>query len=813
MSFCLSLPFRIFAAGNIDKIKVCMDCGEETVGYVIDNIMLLGKKKKEDKEAVRKFFEEVLERSLNDELCGGTGKMPLVMDFMSTELSFNYNPPMPLNIMDIISLSDTASVKKLSEKDVTTVEANVNLKDFKIALHPSEKFPIGLSLCPQQQQHQCTTPRSLGGEGDKAGPEKAEDDDEGRLTPTDIIFVKYRLEYGDKNSIRKRGDSDERKPKHFLFFTFSGIRVVSDGSTNTLLGLAKRISHPENFVPQADERNFGDDVTVDVKFCDIDFVQEDTATLARMNNNNNNSSPFMATVKYLPKSDAGMLYLQDRFTYKITQLKVRHENEVEQLRAALEGARKEVKDLEELLIGAKVSCATMAVNLEEANNSLIKARRDGVMKDARITQLIAEKVALGSSIRGAAAGSGNLASNTDIQNLIRDLNDKNIELSSECELLRVEVSAQQASLQKLSDDKNAHIERLQKAAAEREKTLTEENQRLKRLLAERDAQLEQTQKALLDRQILAEKLAQAEKQLADQRKAVDLTLKKSASKKICPTSPRGIPSLGLPVVSSAAPSPCDSGAVYCENSSTPPPPPPPPQRPQQQQHQIFSSSSSLLLLPNAQKKQSEEKPREAEKDGDERGEKSDQSKEALPSLVSSASEARLMKKHRRFTRGKSLSNFIVSQSALKDSENEEKRIEKEKDAEDSTHTASAETESKHKKKKSKKAEQTDAEDPNITGSTPVVVSTTTTSSSAAKKSSHEHLKHRSSKRNVTVPDIDVRGIDSAITDDTGINIDEVIDEEDKDGKKKKKKRGFSKLKSQLESRKSKKKKDKADATN
>lgn len=701
------------------------------------------------------------------------GKMPLTMDFLSTELSFNYSPPMPLKIMDILVLSDSSGLKKLSEKDVTTVEANVNLKDFNISLHPSAKFPIGLSLRPQQQQQQH--------EHDQEGVagEPADSDESGdKLVPTDIIFIKYRLEYGDKNSIRKQGASDERRPKHYLFFTFSGIRVVSDGSTNTVIDLIKRITHPADFIPRIAERNFGDDVTVDVKFCDIDFAHEDTATTEKMKGIGNGSSPFLAAVKFLPRSDAGILYLQDRFTYKVTQLRIKHENEMERLQAVLEGARKEIKDLEELLIGAKVSCATMSVNLEESNNALIKAKRECVLKDAKITQLIAEKVALGSMIKSAAAGSGNLASNTEIQNLIKELNDKNIELSSECEQLRVEVSAQRANYLKLKDDKNAHIERLQKAAAEKEKTLIEENERLKKLLAERDAQLEAAQKSLLDRQIVAEKLAQAEKQIAEQQKTVELTLKKSASRKICPTA-SGLaysPSIMLssPQPSSLTSSSSSSTVAMSASLS----------------FDDTVSSNSPIPSSSVPQSSSAVSPRSQhiKESGDSAIEQSSGSSSRGISGSSAASDANMEKRQKRFMRGKSLANIHISHSLLDES--------------DETMTEIPATETKHKKKRSKKTEQEGDEGKGDDDA------------ALEKKSHHHSLKAKSSKRKVSVSDADGPVVTASAKSpkDSLINgLDEPVtaDEEDDGAKKKKTKRGFGKFKTQIDTKKTKKKKEKS----
>ena len=782
------LPFRIFAAGGIEKIQISMDCGEETIGFVLDNVMLLGKKKKEDKTAIKKFIEEVLERSLSDELDApkGSGKVPVTMDFLSTELSFNYNPPMPIKIMDILMLSDSSGLKRLSEKDVTTVEANINLKDFNISLHPSQKFPIGLSLCPQSQKTQqendsspAATPRES---------ESAVENSGDKLTPTDIIFIKYRLEYGDKNSIKKKGSSDERRPKHYLFFTVSGIKVVSDGSTNTIIDLIKRISHPVDFVPRVSERNFGDDVTVDIKFCDIDFVHEDTVSAARMKQRNNENNPFLASIKFLPKSDAGILYLQDRFTYKVTQLRVKHENELEKLQKTLEGARKEIKDLEELLIGAKVSCATMAVNLEESNNALIKAKREGVLKDAMITQLIAEKVALGSTIKTAAAGSGNLASNTEIQNLIKELNDKNIELSSECERLRVELSAQNVNLLKLNDDKNAHIERLQKAAAEREKTLVEENERLKKLLSERDAQLEAAQKSLLDRQIIAEKLAKAEKQIENQQRAVELTLKKTASRKICPTAstsslllsstgPMFTSASSITLSSPPSSSSLSSSAAFSVSSPF---------------DEAVGSSPTASPAPQSSVALSSASTKSQQLKDDSVFDQSSGSSKGISGT--SSSDAKMEKKHRRILRGKSLANLHPLHTPADDL--------------DETMTEVGSSETKHKKKKSKKAEQAseDGGDEEV---------------SAEKKSSHNSLKVKSSKRRISVAENADGSLGSAVSAgstgaaattprDSESNADELMGTED-DGSKKKK-RGYGKFKSAIDTKKSKKKKDKTEDT-
>lgn len=767
------MPFRIFAAGGIEKLQISMDCGEDTIGFVLDNVMLLKNKKKEDKAAISKFIEEVLERSLRDELESpkGTGKMPVTMDFLSTELSFNYNPPMPIKIMDILLLSDSSGLKKLSEKDVTTVEANANLKDFNITIHPSQKFPISLSLCPQYQPK-----KQQQGEGDNKSDVAEDVNEEGdKLTPTDIIFIKYRLEYGDKNSIRKKNADDERRPKHYLFFTFSGMKVVSDGSTNTILDLIKRVTHPTDFVPRAAEHNFGDDVTVDIKFCDIDFVHEDTVTAAKMKENSGENSPFLASIKFLPKSEASILYLQDRFTYKVTQLRIKHENEMEKLKGSLESAKKDVKDLEELLIGAKVSCATMAVNLEESNNALIKAKRESVLKDAKITQLIAEKVALGSSIRNAAAASGNLAVNTEIQNLLKELNDKNIELSSECQKLRVEVSAQRASLLKLNDEKNAHIERLQKAAAEKEKTLIEENERLKKLLAERDSQLEAAQKSLLDRQIIAEKLAQAEKQIAEQQRTVEFTLKKSASRKICPTSPAsGLSFQSSLMLSSPASSSSSSTAAISVSSPF---------------DDAMSTSPTSSMLGSTP-------PRSQQfKDIDQSGESvCDQSSASSKGISgSSPVDAKNEKKIRRFIRGKSLANFHISRNVM--------------DEYDETMTEVSPSESKHRKKKSKK-----------TGDEGGGGGDDDTASAVLEKKSHySSLKVKSSKRKISVPDADGSSESSIAVASSAsslavseTNVVESGDIDGGDGSSKKKKKGYSKFKTQIEHKKSKKKKDKTE---
>lgn len=533
-----SLPFRIFASGDIEKIELNLNCNEEVIGYIADNVTIIQRSVKEtgNREIVFDFVEKVLGMVVANDSDARDIKF-VSIEFLSTEASFNYNPPIPPSLSSVILSSSTRSSEESSiddgdsnftnGDDVTgitnngededfkegvTVEANVNLRDFSIFVAPSKALPLEMKLIPQTKaewllEESVTDTDNY--DSNNNNNNNNNDDDYKLAPPTDVILAKYRLEYSEELN---------REPKHFISLSVSGIKLETDGAINPVMDFVNRSKDPELFrqlqgqqsVPR---RNFGDGVNLDIQLCDIDF----------MHNDSKSESPLKASFKLLPRSEAGILYLRDKFTYKTTQMKIKHEKDISELKVLIDKSRKNVSELERMLIDSKVALANAVAEREEFSCSARRLQREKRSLENRVSQLKKEV----DSYTSLFQAKGDEEMVKAFQSSLKNLFEENAQYIKENEALRVENEDLTKQLEVLRIKNNEEVRDIQKVLGLSVKMLQEENERLKGLVADRDRSLEEAQKALLDRQLLAEKLSEAERKMETQRRLADNAIRKS----------------------------------------------------------------------------------------------------------------------------------------------------------------------------------------------------------------------------------------------------------------------------------------------
>lgn len=524
-----------------------MNCNEEVIGYIADNATIIQRSVKEtgNREIVLDFVEKVLGMIVANDSDARDIKF-VSIEFLSTEASFNYNPPIPPSLSSVILSSSTRSSEEssiddgdsslINGDDVTgindngdsedfkegvTVEANVNLRDFSIFVAPSKALPLEMKLIPQTKaewllEESVTDDRTGAdnyGSGDNNNNDNNNEDYNKLAPPTDVILAKYRLEYSEELN---------REPKHFISLSVSGIKLETDGAINPVMDFVNRSKDPELFrqlqegqrtVPR---RNFGDGVNLDIQLCDIDF----------MHNDSKSESPLKASFKLLPRSEAGILYLRDKFTYKTTQMKIKHEKDISELKALIDKSRKNVSELERMLIDSKVALANAVAEREEFSCSARRLQREKRSLENRVSQLKKEVDSYNSLFQ--AKGDEEMVK--AFQSSLKNLFEENAQYIKENEALRVENEDLTKQLEVLRIKNSEEVRDIQKVLGLSVKMLQEENERLKGMVADRDRSLEEAQKALLDRQLLAEKLSEAERKMETQRRLADNAIRKSSFK-------------------------------------------------------------------------------------------------------------------------------------------------------------------------------------------------------------------------------------------------------------------------------------------
>ena len=464
----------------------------------------------------------------------------VAVEFLSTEASFNYSPPLPPSLSSVMlsspstRSSDATSMdgdnnnnnnnnevdggdennnnnNNNNEDDIkegVAVEANVNLRDFSIFVSSSNALPLEMRLIPQTKSEwllEATATNNANDENDNDG------DDDKLALPTDVILAKYRLEYSEELN---------EEPKHFITLSVSGVKLETDGAINPIMDFMKRSTNPELYKQIQEQeqqgevrRNFGDGVNLDIQLCDIDFMHSDSKSQA----------PLKASFKLLPRSEAGILYLRDKFTYKITQMKIKHENDITELNTIIDKSKRNITDLERMLIDSKIALANTAAEREEFSCSSRRLQREKRSLENTVSQLKQEVESFNKLFK--AKSDEEMVK--EFQNSLKNLFDENARYCKENDALRAENENLAKMVEKMRIRNQEEVSDIQKTLGEQIKILKEENARLKEVIASRDKSLEEAQKGLLDRQLLAEKLSEAERKMDTQRRLADNALRKS----------------------------------------------------------------------------------------------------------------------------------------------------------------------------------------------------------------------------------------------------------------------------------------------
>lgn len=395
------------------------------------------------------------------------------------------------------------------------MEANVNLRDFSIFVAPSNALPLEMRLIPQTKSEWLLATTTANKSNDGNDDDSDSDSEDDKLTlPTDVILAKYRLEYDEELS---------EEPKHFITLSVSGVKLETDGAINPVMDFMKRSTNPELYKQILEQqqqgvtrRNFGDGVNLDIQLCDIDF----------MHNDSKSQSPLKASFKLLPRSEAGILYLRDKFTYKITQMKIKHESDVSELNSIIDKSKRNILDLERMLIDSKVALANTAADKEELSCTSRRLQREKRSLENTVSQLKQEVESFNKLFK--AKSDEEMVK--EFQNSLKNLFDENARYCKENDALRAENENLTKLVEKMRIRNQEEVSDIQKTLGEQIKMLREENARLKEVVASRDKSLEEAQKGLLERQLLAEKLSEAERKMDTQRRLADNALRKSSFK-------------------------------------------------------------------------------------------------------------------------------------------------------------------------------------------------------------------------------------------------------------------------------------------
>lgn len=520
------MPFRIFASGGIEKIELALNCNEDVIGFIADNAAGVQKTFKEsgNRDVVLDFIEKVLGMVVTEDSDARDIKF-VSIEFLSTEASFNYNPPLPPSISSMILSTSTLSSEESSVdgdnnynnedddddsfKEGVTVGANVNLRDFSIFVAPSKALPLEVKLIPQTKAEWLLETNN----GEGVDDNDDIDDCYKLALPTDVILAKYRLEYSEKLN---------EEPKHFITLSVSGVKIETDGAINPIMDFAKRPTNPELFKQLQEQqknglrKNFGDGVNLDIQLCDIDFMHSDSKS----------KSPLKASFKLLPRSEAGILYLRDKFTYKATQMRIKHENDISELNSVIDKSKSSISELERMLIESKIALANTTAEKEEF---LGLARRLQREKRTLENSVLQTKQELDSFSKLFKAKSDEEMVKV-FQSSLKNFFEENERYSKENDALRAENDNLTRQMESMRLKHQEEISDIQKQLGDSIKMLQEENARLKEMVANRDKSLEEAQKGLMDRQLLAEKLLEAERKMDTQRRMADNALRKSSFK-------------------------------------------------------------------------------------------------------------------------------------------------------------------------------------------------------------------------------------------------------------------------------------------